>query len=696
MCGIAGIVNLKGQPFDPRIAKAMGDVLAHRGPNDAGYVFIRGGRRDRQDDYVCVDLCDDQFRVQNEHLPAFGSEYARKELSSGTWDVALAHRRLSIIDLSAYGHQPMSNSDRSLWMVYNGEIYNYREIRETLAARGHHFRSRSDSEVVLHAYEEYGEEFVQHLDGMFALAIWDRRLGQLICARDRYGVKPLYYYASRDWFVFGSEIKAILATGLSPRAINSEALPEYLTFQNLYSDQTLFEGVRTLPAGHVLKLEMGAAPEPRSGRYWHFDFSRMRSPREVSEQDCALELRGLFEAAVGRQLVSDVPVGSYLSGGMDSGSIVAVASQHIPRLYTFTNGFDLSSVTGMERGFDERAKAERLASRFQTEHYEMVIHAGDMAACLPRLVWHLEDLRVGNCYQNYYAAKLASRFVKVCLSGSGGDELFAGYPWRYQAAATAATIGEFDDQYFQFWQRLVPDARKQHFFATSTWEQLETREGRGYFDALLRTAPPSCRPVVPGPSTLLTRALWFELNTFLPGILCVEDRVSMSHSLEVRVPFLDNRLVDYALTIPNEYKISGLQSLSAGAPVAAFQGAQGKQVLRRAMSAILPPETAAETKQGFSAPDDNWYRGPNMGYIEEILLDDRTLSRCWFNRTMIREVVAEHFAGRANHRLLIWSLLCFEWLQRVLIDATPADLTPGLATSVVSSDASRAAGGTPP
>jgi len=664
VCGIAGILNLKRKPFAPAVVKAMGDAIAHRGPDDAGYLFLRGGGG-RREEHRWVELCDPEFRLQNEHLPAFGGDYARRELGTDVWDVAFAHRRLSVIDLSHYGHQPMCNPERTVWMVYNGEVYNFPELRDELLGRGHHFRSRTDSEVVLHLYEEHGEDFVGRLNGMFALALWDQRHQRLVCARDRFGVKPLYYHAGPDWFLFGSEIKALFASTLLPAALNLEALPEYLTFQNMLSEQTLFEGVRSLPPGCLLVVELG----PSGGavhrrRYWAFDFSGIRTSGDVREEDCAQELAGLFETAVKRQLVADVQVGAYLSGGMDSGSIVAFASRSIPRLYTFTNGFDLSSVTGIERGFDERAQAERLASRYQTEHYEMVIHAGDMAACLPRLVWHLEDLRVGNCYQNYYAAKLASRFTKVCLSGAGGDELFGGYPWRYEAALGAASLAAFDDRYYSSWERLIPDTDKEAFFAPETWVRLQARQGRGYFDALLREAP-GCQDG--SGAAYLSRALWFELNTFLPGILCVEDRVSMSHSLEVRVPFLDNDLVEYALTIPNEYKVAGLDALAAGESLVRDGG---KRILRRAMAGVLPEETLSERKQGFSAPDATWYRGASMNYIREVLQDEKTLARGLFDRKQVEKILDEHSSGRSNHRLLIWSLLCLEWLQRVMLDGT--------------------------
>ena len=350
-----------------------------------------------------------------------------------------------------------------------------------------------------------------------------------------------------------------------------------------------------------------------------------------------------------RQLIADVPVGGYLSGGMDSASIAAVASRNVPRLMTFTGGFDLSSVTGIELVFDERADAELVSSHFSTQHYEMVMHAGDMAWALPELVWHLEDLRVGMSYPNYYIAGLASKFVKVALGGAGGDELFAGYPWRYELVDGLNDAAQFDAAYYEYWSRLVPDSEKPQFFSDEVWAQAGDRSTFDVYRAAIEPAA--------GLSPL-EKALYFEAKTFLHGLLVVEDKVSMAHSLEVRVPFLDNALVALAEKIPARLKHG--------------QGG-GKELLRKAMAPLLPDEIVTKSKQGFSPPDQSWYRGPTMDYIREVLLDERTLSRGWFKPEYVRGVLNDHLEGRVNHRLLIWSLLSFEWWNRLFLDEPAGD-----------------------
>ncbi|MBD0329901.1 MAG: asparagine synthase (glutamine-hydrolyzing) [Thermoleophilia bacterium] len=598
MCGIAGILDLYGRPVAAAELQAMSDVIRHRGPDDEG-------------------------RWVDE-------------------TVGLANRRLAIIDLSPAGRQPMANEDGSVLVAYNGEIYNYLELVPLLEARGHRFHSRTDTEVLVHAYEEWGPACVHRLNGMFAFAIWDARRRELFLARDRFGIKPLYYAVDRGRLVFGSEIKSLLAAG-HPRRVSPEALNEYFAFQNLLSDRTLFDGVRLLPPGHTLTAGAGGL---RWDRYWDLGFE---PDDELGEEEWAERVRAAFERVVTRQLISDVPVGSYLSGGMDSGSIAAVASRHVPRLMTFTGGFDLSSVTGIELVFDERADAEVVSREFRTEHYEMVMHAGDMAWVLPELIWHLEDLRVGMCYQNYYIARLASKFVKVALAGTGGDELFAGYPWRYELVEDVTDPDEFDRLYYGYWTRLVPDAEKSAFFADDVFAEIVAAESP--FDVYRETMAP-VRQLDP-----VAKALYFEAKTFLHGLLLVEDRVSMAHSLEVRVPFLDDELVELAARIPARLK---------------HADRSGKRLLRRAMAPLLPRELVAKPKQGFSPPDQSWYRGPTMDYIREILLDERTLARGWFKPEYVRRVLNEHLQGRVNHRLLIWSLLSFEWWNRLFLDGERA------------------------
>ena len=382
MCGIAGLVNRNGNPVSPVILKRMTDVIAHRGPDGEGH-WIEGS-------------------------------------------VGLGHRRLAIIDLSPAGHQPMISSDHRWVLSYNGEIYNYRELRTELEAEGVWFRSNTDSEVVLYALARWGSEALLKFNGMFALALWDRREKQLLIARDRYGIKPVYYSQHNGCFTFGSEQKAITAHPCFNKQLNLPGLLEYFTFQNFFTDQTLLKNIHILPAGYYLKFNPNEDSEPSLFRYWDFHF---REPsHKVCRHEAKEELDRLFQQAVNRQLVSDVQLGSYLSGGMDSGSISYIASQSIPNLNTFTCGFDLSSASGLELSFDERSKAEAMSACFKTEHYQMVLKAGDMERSLPLLSYHLEEPRVGQSYPNFYAAKLASKFVKVVLSGTGGDELFGGYP----------------------------------------------------------------------------------------------------------------------------------------------------------------------------------------------------------------------------------------------------------------------------
>ena len=589
MCGIAGIFDRRGRAVPLDVLERMSRTIAHRGPDDDGH---------------------------------FAAE-----------EIGLANRRLAILDLSPAGHQPMRSGD--LVLVYNGELYNFRELAAELEAKGHRFASRADTEVVLRAFEEWGPACVERFNGMFALAIWNARERELVLARDRFGIKPLYYAEDDGRLLFGSEVKALLEAGL-PARVSPPALVEYFTFQNLFSDLTLFDGVHMLPAGCVLRA---TADSLSVQRYWDLELD----PDEAAGEDEWVErIRAAFESSVRRQLVSDVPVGSFLSGGMDSASIVAVASSAIPRLMTFTGGFDLSSVNGLELVFDERADAEHVATTFRTEHYEMVMHSGDMWWVLPELVWHLEDLRVGMCYQNHYIARLASKFVKVSLAGTGGDELFAGYPWRYDRVSGAGAA--FEDELFDYWSRLVAPADHGGFFEPALLAAAGGARPREVFDASLAPA----RGLDP-----IAQTLYFEAKTFLHGLLVVEDRVSMAHSLESRVPFLDNELVEVARRIPSRLKHSN---------------GGGKRILRRAMHGLLPDEIIEKPKQGFSPPDESWYRGPTMEQIRSLLLDRRTTERGYFQPAALRRVLDEHEAGRRNNRLLIWSLLCFEWWNRLFID----------------------------
>ena len=382
--------------------------------------------------------------------------------------MGIGHRRLAILDLSPAGHQPMVSADHRWVLSYNGEVYNYRELRADLETEGVKFQSQADTEVVLYALSTWGTDALLKFNGMFALALWDRKEKSLLLARDRYGIKPIYYARQGNTFAFGSQQKAITARPGFRKILNKPALLEYFTFQNIFTDQTLLQDIHLLPAGHFLTLSTQRST-PQAKIYWDY---RFREPdRKRDKKEYLEELDRLFVQAVNRQLVSDVELGAYLSGGMDSGSITAVASQAISNLKTFTVGFDLSSASGMELAFDERTKAEAMSARFSTEHYEMALKAGDMERCLPAVAHHLEEPRVGQSYPNYYAAKLAGRFVKVVLAGSGGDELFGGYPWRYYRAAGAQNFEQYINQYYLFWQRLVSNSELKSMFAP-IWKEV--------------------------------------------------------------------------------------------------------------------------------------------------------------------------------------------------------------------------------
>jgi len=623
MCGIAGIFNLDGAPVPHRQIKAMTDAMAHRGPDDEGH-------------YIDINL-------------------------------ALGHRRLAIIDLSPAAHQPMANKDGSVVVVYNGEIYNYLELRAQLQARGHTFHSNSDTEVLLHGYESEGIEFIERLNGMFAFALWDAGKRTLYLGRDRYGIKPLYWAMRGKTLIFASEIKAILTHPAVERDINLEALNEYFTFQNLFRYHTLFKGVNLLQAASVRWISE-REPVLKKLVWWDYDFTRR--DESMTFEEAVEETRRLFRQAVTRQLISDVPVGSYLSGGMDSGSITAVASREIPRLATFTCGFDMSSVTGVEANFDERREAELIACHFKTEHYQQVVNASDLSWALPKVVWHLEDIRLGMSYPNYYVARLASRFVKVCLSGAGGDELYGGYPWRYYRVFKAIGRDDYFQQYYAFWQRLVPDEEKSRLFRNDVWRRIDAKDTFRTFSRVF-TFNDSLR--YDSPEEHIANALYFEIKTFLAGLFIVADKLSMANSLEERVPFMDNDLVAFAQKVPVRFKLANLEKMkrldeNETKKLRRFRDFDdGKNVLRRAMADFLPEQIIKRRKQGFSAPDESWYRGENLRYVQEILLDKKAVYRDFLDPNYVAKIVEEHTAGRANHRLLIWSFLCFEWWCRIFL-----------------------------
>jgi len=626
MCGVAGLINLNGDAVSPVILKRMTDAIAHRGPDGEGH-WIEG-------------------------------------------NVGLGHRRLAIIDLSPAGHQPMISADHRWVLSYNGEIYNYRELRTELEAEGFWFRSQTDSEVVLNALAHWGTDALLRFNGMFALALWDRKDQQLLLARDRYGIKPLYYAKQGQTFAFASEQKSIICQPSFKRKLNKPALLEYFTFQNIFTDQTLLKDVFLLPPGYyaTLDLNSSASFQLQLHRYWDFRFQEPESP--YSKQEYLEELDRLFKQAINRQLVGDVELGSYLSGGMDSGSITALAARQFPNLKTFTCGFDLSSASGIELAFDERAKAEAMSACFKTEHYEMVLKAGDMERCLMNLSWHLEEPRVGQSYPNYYAAKLASKFVKVVLAGTGGDEIFGGYPWRYYRTATSQSFQHYVDEYYAYWQRLVTNTQIKQLFAP-VWSEVSHVWTRDIFCGVFAAH----ENALDSPEDYINHSLYFEAKTFLHGLFVVEDKLAMAHSLESRVPFMDNDLVDFAMQCPVGLKLNNLGLVSrvnenevARKSDAYFRKTNdGKQLLRDLMMRYIPLDVVSRAKQGFSSPDASWFKGESIDFVRRALLDGRAHIYDVLDQKIVTELVSEHLNGNHNRRLLIWSLLNVEaWLKEFL------------------------------
>jgi asparagine synthase (glutamine-hydrolysing) len=619
MCGIAGYFCFDGQQANQDTLSRMGAKIAHRGPDGEGCWHVG--------------------------------------------PIGFIHRRLAIIDLSQLAAQPMLSADKRYVITFNGEIYNYRELRKELELLGHAFRTKSDTEVLLVAWSEWGVASLPRLNGMFAFAIFDCKTMELHLCRDRYGIKPLYFSSSEKVLIFGSEAKAILEHGAINASPDLEALLEYFTFQNLFTDRTLFAGIHLLPHGSYMKVTVDGKTSVT--RWWDYSF---REPaKSLRREEYVEELDRLFSQAVRRQLVSDVSVASYLSGGIDSGAIAAVASRELSHMRTFTVGFDSYSASGLELQMDERRPAEHMSYLFGTEHYEMVLKAGDMVRCLPQMAWHIEEPRVGQSYPNFYAAQLVSRFDKVVLAGTGGDELFGGYPWRYYRAVVNDDFEHYIDKYYEQWNRLMPNKTIKKAFGP-VWQSVEHVWTRDIFRNVFghRSEEISC------PEDYINHSLYFEAKTFLHGLLVVEDKLSMAHGLETRLPFLDNDLVDFAMNVPASFKLGnlgkviGLNENQPGPKTEKYfeRTRDGKLLLREAMSRYVPQEIIERTKQGFSAPDASWFRGESIDYVKNSILKRSARLYEFLDYDVIKVLVDDHLTGKTNRRLLIWSLLSFEkWLE---------------------------------
>lgn len=625
MCGLVGVYSVDGSPFSLSTLKRMTNKISYRGPDGEGY-YIEGG-------------------------------------------MAFGHKRLAILDVSDKGAQPMSSKNNNWVIVFNGAIYNFLELRQELISLGYIFHSMSDTEVIVEGIDHYGIDFIKRFNGMFAIAAYNRIRNELYLCRDRFGIKPLYYWFNGKTLVFASEIKSILEHPDYSKGIDLHALNEYFTFQNLFTYNTLFDGIKMLPPANIIKIN-SATREIKHNPWWDYDFSN--PDNKISFDEAKIETKRLFERAVRRQMISDVPVGSYLSGGIDSGSITAVASKNVSRLTTFTCGFDMNEVTGVEANYDERKDAELIANHFKTEHFEQVINAGDLSWSLPRVVYHLEDLRVGMCYANYYISRLASKFVKVALQGTGGDELYGGYPWRYYRIFNSLNQSDFFNQYYEFWQRLVPDHLKSKLFGSNILSKIDINEPRRIFERVFTFNE---KLKYSSPENHIENSLYFEIKTFLPGLLIMGDKLAMANSLEERFPFLDNDLVDFAQKIPVRHKLGNLtreiKRIDENIPQKKRfyeEYNDGKDVLRQAMKDFIPEKILNRKKQGFSSPDESWLRGENADYVKSILLSKKTLSSDFINPSFIKEIINEHNSGRKNYRLLIWSFLNFELWFRIFLD----------------------------
>jgi asparagine synthase (glutamine-hydrolysing) len=612
MCGITGLVNLQGYDISPSLLKTMTHAIKHRGPDGEGNWINK--------------------------------------------NIGLGHRRLSILDLSDNAKQPMASSDGNFILSYNGEIYNFQELRAELQGFGYRFSSSSDTEVLLYAFHKWGVSSFLKLNGMFALSIYDLSANKLFLARDRYGIKPLYYSHEDNLFRFASEQKAILASQSYNPQLDLDGIYEYFTFQNIISNKTFFQGIHMLPSGSYGELNLNSKkPILNINSYWDYQFKEPTHPIDTNE--CELELKRLFEQAVKRQMVSDVEIGSYLSGGIDSGSIAAIASREFSSFKTFTCGFDLSNVSNLEKKFDETKRAKLASSFLGTNHFETQIYPSDIEKCLSQLVYHLEEPRVGQSYPNFYAAALSSSHLKVVMSGAGGDELFAGYPWRYYPVLDLANKKDFLDSHFLSWNRLLEPMQLKKLFAPLNIDLDRPRRVYNEYFAHLEDRRLT-------PEIIANECLTFEAKTFLQGLFVVEDKISMAHGLETRVPFMDNDLVNFAMKCPIHLKLGEFttfktklrENISNTNSVHA-KHVDGKMILRKMLGEYVPQEIQNARKQGFSSPDATWFRDKSSDFVLNHIHDNKKLLHSIMDTRMIDEIISNHMTGKNNSRLLIWSFL---------------------------------------
>ena len=625
MCGFAAWYHPGGRSPERAWLEAAADALRHRGPDDAGFLIEPG--------------------------------------------VGLAFRRLSIVDVAG-GHQPLANEDATNWIVYNGEVYNHAEIRRELEALGHRYRSRSDSETIVHAYEQWGEGAVARLRGMFAFALWDRPRRRLFVARDRVGIKPLYWASAQGAFVCASEVKALFAFPGVERAVRLPGVVEHLTLRYAAAPRTLFAGIEKLrPAHHLTVDERGRTER----RYWNVAWE----PKvELGDDEALAQLESRLTESVKLRLMSEVPLGALLSGGVDSSVVVALMSRLLTRpVQTFSVGFDAPGP------YSELPFARRVAEHVGSEHREIVVGAGDLMRELPDLVWHQDEpVSEPAAIPTYLVSQLARETVTVVLTGEGGDELFAGYP-KYAVdplARRLATLPRgFRDAFLDHGiDRLPFGFRKLQVVARSARFRNEPERLAAWFagfagverarllSPLLRAydsagaaafaevlaASPARRP--------LDRMLDADLRLWLPDDLLMKmDKMSMAASIEARVPLLDHPLIEWAARLPDCFKVRGLE---------------GKVLLKRLARRLLPREVVDRPKVGFTVPLSPWFRGPLRELLADTLLSPACLGRGYYDERLLRSYVEDHLAGRRDRSRELWTLLTLELWHRAYIDRAPA------------------------
>lgn len=610
MCGIAGILHFGAVTNAHTLIQGMANSISHRGPDGEGFWH----------DKQC----------------------------------ALGFRRLAILDIDG-GRQPMVNEDGRIVVVFNGEIYNHQELRHELIACGHQFNSKhSDTEVLVHGWEEWGVNLPQKLNGMFAFAIWDSHHHALFLARDRYGTKPLYVAKlSSGGIVFASEIRAIHASGLIDKKPHLTSVLEYFSHQNLWGSETLFFGVEQFPAGSWEKIQ---ADKRQQKRYWDFTFER---DSYLSLEDAAQEHRAILERVISRQIVADVPIMSYLSGGIDSTALVTAAYRMNPSLRSYACIFDLSEV-GDDKIVDEREFSRIVASHLGISHTEMQLSPNALETALHPTINALEDLRMGMSYVNYLIASRVAKDSKVVLSGIGGDEVHAGYVYRYQATQVSPLsrlcswkgmqqrlLGQHRAQHKDAMQKfhqivnyLVPDAKRNTVFTPEFLIMAGDYSSENALNTILNACPSD---------RVWDKVVYADAKTYMHGLLVMEDKLSMASSLETRVPLLDNELVDFVNRLPWSHL---------------FNGDTGKIVFRESVRPFVPDVIYQKPKMGFGPPDASWYRKFLRAFIEEKLSQRTIIKRGVFIPAFVNRILSEHFTGTANHLPMIWSLLSFEtWCE---------------------------------